>query len=355
MAPLAPSSQPHFTQVATSRLTSLLLIGVSSFTRVAYNLTTDFTLLNYPTPHSHLRLHSICRQLSLASFIMAPTTVTKGPTPGRGRNRWTHEQRTCLCLLFGGSFDIPTKDRATVFNTIFKDDLDSYGLLNGLELNTLQCQYHERTYRHKSSWSKTWEAACSEPATAEEHGLRDQMRAKIRAAVQSLQSGDTIEVAMPSTPVRSLLQQRTSQDLATPNPSPTSIRRNQRRVNLTPHATPGPSTQKRRATALDEPDIMDTDDEDDKEYFPAPKKRKPSPIVDIPPSPVSTKQVTKYRPSSRQGATMLWTRMAGGDIYLTPTEFAEAQQPLENVKEADAHPRLSPFLFRRWSSKSHGQ
>ncbi|KAM0716584.1 hypothetical protein Q7P37_008029 [Cladosporium fusiforme] len=304
---------------------------------------------------------------------MARTAGTiKGPSPGQGRNRWTSEQRLCLCMLFGGGlaeFDIPNQDRATIFNAIFKDELESYGLPNGLELHTLQCQYHERTYRHKASWAASWERACSEPQNAKDQATHDHMRDRIAAAITSHERSENIHVATPSTPVRrSFTQRQSSQPRLTPDPYSTPGRNNQSQSRPTPYATPGPSTRKRPAANLATlPDEQNTVDLDDEEHSPTTKRRRNSPTVVIPPTPESARprvatsprpssasQMTKYRSGGRPGATELFVRRNTPSIWLTPAEFAEAQQPLRNVSEADAHPSPSPLLFRFWHDRSHG-
>lgn len=334
-------------------------------------------LHNFAPPHftsptllfPHTSIHSHSTSTTHHVVIMTKAIPTKGPAPGRRRNRWTFEQRLCLCMLFGREFDISHSVRARVFNAIFKDELESNGVHNGLELSNLQCQYHERTYQHKASWQATWERACSEPTNAEDQALFDSMRLKIRAAILPLNGGANVPVAAPSTPTTPPRPQPTRQAPATPASCHQPSQRDRNRSSPASYATPGPSVQKRTAATpvafVDDQNTADSDEE----FLPTTKRRRPSPIVAIPPTPQSmtrqltltpsshaarSKQVTKYRSGGRPGATRLLVRMNGAPIWLTPQEFEEAQQPLRNVSEAAAHPPASPLLFRYWHDRSHG-
>jgi hypothetical protein len=345
---------------------------------------------------------------------------TKQGTYSNGRNRWNYEQRVCLHLLWTHKRNPPLDERARVFNSIYKDQLAARGVHPpGLKPETINAQYGELSYTtDKPSWKRTWGNVREAPDTDEDRALRARLATQIDAVLQqgggrrdvvvldittppvtprrtervrtATQSpyvayaiddpafDDTIDTtfdvaASPETPRRTERARKPTQNPHTPytiDDPITPVRSQgvsaQVSANFEPYATPGPSTRKRPA-ALAADLLIDGDSGDelnDDEYAPrARKAMRPSPTVEIPPSPLETTLIrtintpvqSRYRTGGREHATMLLHRLTGGPIWLTPAEYAEAMEPLVNVTEDAAHPNPPALLFRYWhGTKSHG-
>jgi hypothetical protein len=299
--------------------------------------------------------------------------------PTTGRNRWTHEQRVCLHMLWNHEQKPSLSERTRTFNHIFKDHLEAcYVPGSRLEPSTLNCQYAERTYRHKATWRATWENVCFPPGTDEDRALRARLAAEI---AKVLRRGESVEAAIdvsnmpdtpPETPRRTDRVRKVTQNpydsYADPDPTtPVRQYRPSARDNVTaaPYATPGPSTRKRPATApsrfIVEGDLDELNDDDVEHTLGAKRPRRISPDVVIQPSSeivltntIITPIKSRYRSGPRKGATRLLHRFDGAPIWLTPAEYAEAMLPLVNVTEEAAHPNPPALLFRFWHAKSHG-
>jgi len=164
---------------------------------------------------------------------------TKRGSPGKGRNKWTHEQRVCLDILCNHPRGPSSSERARVFNAIFKDHQVACGVPGGLAGRVLDCQYKESDYTHKSTWAKTWGPVCAVPK--QDTVLREQL---LRRIDQVLMGGDVTQVSAgpatpPMTPVeRSETAQSSKINVNTMKRLPTISMRYREEA----HATPGPST-----------------------------------------------------------------------------------------------------------------
>jgi hypothetical protein len=355
--------------------------------------------------------------LNVATMSRTKNT-SKAPrgSPGNGRNRWTYEQRVCLHLLWTHDRRPSVSERTRAFNSIYEDYLAACGIpAPGLKAATISAQYGELAI-DKPTWKNTWGNVRDAPDTDEDRALRARLAAQIIDVLQQgagqdagvvdlntppetprrtervrtvTQSpyvayaiddpafGDTIDVTIDAaisseTPRRTERARKPTQNPYTPytvgeltTPVRSQGARAQVSANFEPYATPGPSTRKRPAAATAHPLIAgDSGDElNDDGYVPrARKTMRPSPTVEIPPSPetalirtIHTPVQSRYRTGGREHATMLLHRLTGGPIWLTPAEYAEAMEPLVNVTEDAAHPNPPALLFRYWhGTKSHG-
>lgn len=287
--------------------------------------------------------------------------------PGKGMNRWTYQQRVCLSILHSPQHaNLSSKERAEVFNHIYKDHLAACSIPPpGLKRSALDCQYGERRYSDRPTWHANWGDVCSPPDTDEDRVLRERLRNEVAAALQR-DEDDIIEVAVQSVtpPITPRPQHRHSMSTTTPadpyarlyatpvtgsrkRPATTPLRTLRMGDNdeidelaapITPpttqrpqrvhnggaatgqnsyarsYATPGPSSRKRPAAAQSSPideriiNLADDDDEADAEYLPLAKRTKaPSPHVVIPSSPESV-----VRQRSRAVARNTQTRYRSG-------------------------------------------
>lgn len=294
-------------------------------------------------------------------------------TPATGRNKWTYEQRVCLLLLWTHERSPSISERTHAFNSIFQDHQRACGVpIPGLEAKTLKAQYAELLHTtDKATWKPTWGNVRNAPDTDQDRALRARLSAQIASL---LQDGENIDVARdlttpPETPRRTGRVRKATQNPYFPytDEDPiTPVRSHQVSAQgsavLNPYATPGPSTRKRPAAAPI-PLLPGSDDddssEDDEDDFPRVKRAmRSSPEVMVSPPPqevIDQTPRTLEKTSRRPGATMLYHRMLGGPIWLTPLEYAEAMLPLVNVTEEAAHPNPPALLFRYWHrTESHG-
>lgn len=302
---------------------------------------------------------------------MPPQLPAKRGSPGKGRNIWTHEQRVCLDVLWNLPDSPSSKERAHVFNVIFKDHQMTCGVQDGLPCRTLDSQYRERKHRHKTSWKTTWGRVCADPML--DTVLREELRGRINQILIDGNTATQASAGHATPPATPLGRSETTQ-------SSSSANAGKRRANVpqryreeqltTPGSSTGPSTRKRPATSLPPPLVFD-DNEEDETYEPGPKraKRVHSPIVELPATPpqtiVTTPKTnlsksgktpkTKYRTGGRPSATHPFPRPNGSMLMLFENEWLEAQKDLQIVSEAAAHPKTGPSLvFRYWDDKSHG-
>jgi hypothetical protein len=297
---------------------------------------------------------------------MPPQLPAKRGSPGKGRNKWTYEQRVCLDILWHHPQSPSSSTRAQAFNAIFKDHLAACGVPGGLAYKVLVCQYKESDYKQKSTWAKTWGQVCAVPKR--DSVLREQLSRRIERIL--IGGGATQASAGPATPPitppqRNETMHHSSGTSAGKRPAVKPVRYRDDRP-----ATPGPSTRKRPATVPEVPLVFD-EDEEDESYEPRPKraKRVHSPIVELPATPPQTivttpktnlsksgkSPKTKYRTGGRPGATHPFPRPNGSTLMLFEKEWLEAQKDLQIVSEAAAHPKTGPSLvFRYWDDKSHG-
>jgi hypothetical protein len=300
---------------------------------------------------------------------MPPQLPAKRGSPGKGRNKWTYEQRVCLDILWHHPQSPSSSKRAQAFNAIFKDHLVACGVPGGLEYKVLVCQYKESDYKQKSTWAKTWGQVCAVPK--QDTVLREQLSRRIEQIL--IGGGATQASAGPATPPITPPQRNE----ATHHSSGTSAGK---RSAVRPvcyrddrPATPGPSTRKRPATAPEMPLVFDEDDQDE-DYEPGPKraKRTHSPIVELPATalhgtelmrPIASVSKSGKSPKKprvagrgRPGANIELTRFNRTKLWLFPHEWAQTQEPLQIVSESAAHPKTGPALvFRYWDHKSHGR
>jgi hypothetical protein len=349
---------------------------------------------------------------------MTRNNKSHSSTPSKARNRWTYEQRVCLHLLWTHDRRPSVSERTRAFNHIFEEHLAACGVpAPGLKSGTISAQYGELAYTtDKPTWKHTWGNVRDTPDTDEDRALRAKLAAQIDAVLQqgagrdvvvldintppetprrigrvrtATQSpyvayavddpafGDTIDVAIdaaipPETPRRTERARKPTQNPYTPytvEESTTPVRsqgvRAQVSANFEPYATPGPSTRKRPAAVASDL-LIDGDSGDElnaDEYIPRAKRvMRSSPTVQIPPSPLETTLIrtisTPAQPRNRSGrrerATVLFHRLAGKPIMLTPDEYAEAMEDLVDVTEEQAHPDPPAFLTRVWDENSHG-
>jgi hypothetical protein len=265
---------------------------------------------------------------------MTRNPPTKRGSPGKGQNKWTHEQRVCLDILFHHPDSPSSNERARAFNAIFKDHQAACGVIGGLAYKVLAIQYKESDYKHKSTWAKTWGPVRAVPR--QDTDLRERLRDMID---QVLMSGDTIQVsAGPATP-----------PTTPPGRSETTM------------ASSGDDTGS-RPVALPQ------------RYRGRPKRARNarSPVVELPAKPPESVALIRLHASAskksakspqksrvvgrgRPGADRPFLRPDGVTIMLKPKEYLETQQPLNIVSEEAAHPKTGPALvFRYWDEQSHG-
>ena len=233
----------------------------------------------------------------------------------------------------------------------------------------LNSQYAMRLRNKEPSWASNWQRVCAEPKL--DTILREDLGGRIS---RILMAGDNIQaLAGPATPPITPPQTNENEQ------APSGDGPRERRANFPLRyrenqvATPGPSTRERPATTSvtsDLPLVLDEDD-DDETYEPGPKraKRTRSPIVVLPTTPprsnVTTPKTssskggkslkTRHRTGGRPGAIHPFPRPNGSTIMLFEHEWIEAQQDLQIISEAAAHPKTGPSLvFRYWDDKSHG-
>jgi hypothetical protein len=302
-------------------------------------------------------------------ITMTRNPPTKRGSPGKGQNKWTHEQRVCLDILFHHPDSPSSNERARAFNAIFKDHQAACGVIGGLAYKVLAIQYKESDYKHKSTWAKTWGPVRAVPR--QDTDLRERLRDMID---QVLMSGDTIQVsAGPATPPttppgRSETTMASSGDDT--GSRPVALPQRYRGSQL---ATPGPSTRKHPASTSEITLVVDEDEEDD-DYQPGPKRARNarSPVVELPATPPESVALIRLHASAskksakspqksrvvgrgRPGADRPFLRPDGVTIMLKPKEYLETQQPLNIVSEEAAHPKTGPALvFRYWDEQSHG-
>lgn len=379
---LAPTSQPHITlrvPVSLAHLwaSSSLHFFVKTLSALTLSYISHLTAAtNHTSPYFSTPL-PLPAQLSVA--MTSPQLPTKKGSPGNGRNKWVHEQRVCLDILFHHPQTPSPSERERAFNEIFKDHLAACRVPGGrLAAKVLDCQYKESDYTHKSTWAKTWGPVCAVPK--QDTVLREQL---VRRIDQLLMGGDTTQVsAGPATPPITPPQRsgNTTSSASTSTGKRPAVK--PMRFRETQLATPGPSTRKRSATIPDDPFVVD-EDEEDVTYEPVPKRARsihsptvvlpatyPQTIVTTPNSSASkssaskssaSKSVvrspkTKHRNGGRPGATHPFPRPNGSTLMLFEQEWVEAQQDLQVIGEAAAHPETGPSLvFRYWDDKSHGQ
>jgi hypothetical protein len=302
---------------------------------------------------------------------MTRNPPTKRASPGKGQNKWTHEQRVCLDVLFNHPHMPSPGERACAFNAIFQDHQAACGVTGGLAYKVLAVQYKESDYRHKTTWAKTWGDICAVPKR--DNVLREQLQRKIDDALKDV---DTIQVSAglatpPVTP-----PERTESTQSSSGASTDAGKRRAAkplRYRNGPPATPRPSTRKRPASTSEITLVFDDDEEDD-DYSPGPKRARNtrSPVVQLPATPPeSTALIRTYvSPSKksgrspqksrvigrgRPGADRPFRRPDGVTIMLKPKEYEKTQQPLNIVSEEAAHPKTGPALvFRYWDEQSHG-
>jgi hypothetical protein len=366
---------PH-EPTATSKLLHLL---ISLFIYALHLQTSSHPnfQLSLPQPHFRPLSRSTTTSSQLGSshlsahliITMTRNPPTKRASPGKGQNKWTHEQRVCLDVLFNHPHIPSPGERARAFNVIFQDHQAACGVTGGLAYRVLAVQYKGSDYRHKTTWAKTWGPVCAVPK--QDTDLRERLRGIID---EILMTGDTIQVSTgPATPPA------TPPERSETSHASSSVAAGKRRAAVPQRsredqlATPGPSTRKRPASTSEITLVFDDDEEDD-DYSPGPKRARNtrSPVVQLPATPPeSTALIRTYvSPSKksgrspqksrvigrgRPGADRPFRRPDGVTIMLKPKEYEETQQPLNIVSEEAAHPKTGPALvFRYWDEQSHG-
>ncbi|KAK4912392.1 hypothetical protein LTR49_019109 [Elasticomyces elasticus] len=227
--------------------------------------------------------------------------------PGPGKVIWTSEMRSVVWLMRNPpKLDPPA--RTAVFNLMFKDDLASMGLPDGVDAKRLDGQYQERT---KAKRAKTW-APIITPSHSEA-ALREALQVRIQKAAESLEE----------------------RDIAGQTPADVTA------------ATLGMITRKRTRTndSAARVDASDT---------PTPsKKRSVVSVVIAGPSTPTVGNMVKRAKQPREHATKRFTTVGGHSHWITPEEYVETQKPLIPVTKEDAFPPLTgSLLFRYWDSKS---
>jgi hypothetical protein len=337
-----------------------------------------------------------------------------GGTPGKGKFHWEYPHRVCLHLLWTLE-PLPSRgELARIFNSIFQDDVTACGL-RYLGPGTLYSQYNMRKRPDFANREQTWGHVLNAPDTDEDLALRARLALQIASLLGHLE-GEVVDVAAgvatpPETPRRTERRRTATQNPCTAytlddpafgdtidtandaNTVPETPRRTERQripaqnydqltagEPVTPvrskgvahtnsaarnsYATPGPSTRKRPAALpsrqLDEDDSDDPLNGDD-EDSPRAKRARPSQTVVAPRTPgtavvrvTRTPAQPRNRTARRERATVLFHRLAGKPIMLTPDEYAEAMEDLVDVTEEQAHPHPPAFLSRVWDDRSNG-
>jgi hypothetical protein len=300
--------------------------------------------------------------------------MTKNPpvkrgSPGKGRNRWTYEQRVALDVLWQHPDDLTPSKRAQCFNAIFKDHQAACGAHGGLAYSVLSCQYLGSTYKHKSTWAKNWGDVCAVPKL--DAGLREQLRRKIDRV---LVGGDAAQVSAGAATPPATPPERTEVTTSSSSGSHAGKRRAAilQRYREGQLITPGPSTRKRPASTPALTLVLD-EDEDEEDFEPGPKRKRNarSPVVELPATPPQSIASVRLNTSGttggkspkksrvpgrgRPGANYECIRFDGTKLWLFYYEWLETQEPLIRPSEEAAHPKAGPALvFRYWSDKSHG-
>jgi hypothetical protein len=278
--------------------------------------------------------------------------------PGKGRNRWTYEQRVCLHLLWTHERRPSVSERTRAFNHIYADHLAACGVPPpGLKSGTISAQYGELAYTtNKPTWKDTWGNVRDAPDTDEDRALRVSLATQIDGILQSQPGGNPDVVVLdittpPETPLRTERVRTATQSpyiayavddpvfgdtiddtihVATPPETP---RRTERARKPTqnpyypytvddpvtpvrsqgasghpwtgsePYATPGPSTRKRPADTQPRQLVDEYSDDllnDDNEYFPQAKRTRSSPAVVVQPLPQGVVVQTPQTPTKRR-------------------------------------------------------
>jgi hypothetical protein len=331
-----------------------------------------------------------------------PSTPSKSShgrgSPGKGLNRWTYEQRVCLHMLCTHPLKLPWSERTRIFNSLFKDHQAQCGISPpGLHKGKLSGQYGNIRHVGQACWKATWGSVREGTGEEGDRELRRRLEGRIAGLLEvggvsgdvddgrvgagvddvRVGTGDIVDLVTPLvTPRRSERMRKVTQnpyEQVAADELETPVRSNANASAVAnKYATPGLGSRKLPAAAsshvfaeCDDANESNDDDNNDDEYtLSAKRSRRPSPRVEIPPSPETdniqlhspkTPKKARYRTAGRKGATMLLHRLTGGPILLTPAEFAEAMLPLVNVTEEAAHPNTSAVLFRYWHpTKSHG-
>lgn len=123
------------------------------------------------------------RTVYVCGLIKSPQNMSS-PTK-RVQNNWTEAQRTVLHLLYTYFTSFDTTTRTLIFNNIFKDELQAYGIHGGLGDVALHSQYRDRTRKDREH---LWTNVLRVPQTHAEELERRELIKRINDAAATLEA-----------------------------------------------------------------------------------------------------------------------------------------------------------------------
>ena len=151
-----------------------------------FSASTHQTYLEFPTQLDRHHPTTAIPAILLKASVPQPTNGTSSrdmSSPAkRLHNVWTETQRAALHILIT-QFDFDATTRTSIFNILFKDDLEKCGIEKGLGDIALESQYRERTRKGRTH---LWANVLRGPGTKEEKQLQQQLIGQIHNAATTL-------------------------------------------------------------------------------------------------------------------------------------------------------------------------